>query len=118
MSKLDIKLNIVLMEKMLVNKLLNQTVELIHATKVIAAIKKLTQAHDILQINQEIMSKYGAEDKFCWDKAAVQDLEGISKELVVFHRIDFNPIFLIYSYNENISNLIDSLYANEKILNQ
>jgi hypothetical protein len=102
---------------MLVNKLLTQTIDLIHATKVIHAIKKLTTAHDILRINQEIIARYGEEDKFCWDKAAIKDLNFISKELIVYHREDFDPMFLIFSFTENVSNLVDTLYANDRVIN-
>lgn len=118
MAKIEDKLNIVLLEKMYINQLLNQTVTLIHSTYVIKAIKKLTQAHDILTLNQEIISKFKEQDKFCWDKAAVQDLSHISKELVVFHRTDFNPDLLVYDYSETVASFVDSLWENERVLNQ
>ncbi|MDB4330262.1 hypothetical protein N9948_00855 [bacterium] len=117
MSSIEDKLSIVLMERMIINKLLQQTVDLIHSTQVVPAIKKLTQAHDILTLNQEIIKKYSKKNKFCWDKAAVQDLSYLGKELVVCHRIDFDPALLVYSYNDGISNLVDSLYANDRIFN-
>ena len=111
-------LNLILLEKMIVSKLLTQTIDLIHSTKVIKAIKKLTQAYDILILNQEIIAKYSEKDKFCWDKAAVQDLNHISRELVVYHRIDFKPVSLVYNYNDSVTHLVDSLYANDRIYNQ
>jgi hypothetical protein len=112
---MDDKLNIIFLENILINKLLNQTVDLIHSTRAIAAIKKLTQAHDILEISKEVISKYSDKKDFLWDKAAIQDLDQLSKELVIYHRTDFNPIIKVYSFNENVSNLITSLYANDKI---
>lgn len=112
---MDDKLNIIFLENILINKLLNQTVDLIHCTREITAIKKLTQAHDILELSKEVISRYSAKNDFLWDKAAIQDLDQLSKELIIYHRTDFNPIVKIYSFNENVSNLIASLYANDKI---
>ena len=117
MSNIEDNLNILMMEKMIINKILNQTIDLIHATRVISAIKKLVDVYDILHINQEVISRFKEKEKFCWDKAAVQDLSQISKELIVYHRNDFDPIMLIFSFNQNISNLIDSLYANDRLVN-
>lgn len=111
------QLNKLLIEKMLINKLLNQTVDLIHSTSVIQAIKKLTQAYDILSLNQEILAKYSDVNKFCWDKAAVQDLSCLSKELVVLHRIDFDPMRKVYEYNDNVGNLVSVIYAADKMYN-
>ena len=117
MPNLEDNLNIIFIEKMLVTKLLTQTVDLIHATKTVPVIKKLTQAHDILTLNQEIIAKFGEKSKFCWDKAAVKDLNYISKELLVFHREEFDPIQLVFNYSNNVTNLINSLYENDRVMN-
>lgn len=114
MNKIEDKINVLFLENMLVNKLMVQAVDLIHCTKAIIAIKKLTQVYDILDINKQIIQKYRNHDEFYWDKAAIQDLNHITKELIVFHREDFNPVFKIYSFNENVSNFVSALYANEE----
>jgi predicted nucleotidyltransferase component of viral defense system len=115
MKKVEDKINVLFLENMLVNKLMVQALELIHCTKKIVAIKKLTQVYDILDLNKEIIQRYKKKEEFYWDKAAIQDLNHITKELIVFHREDFNPIFKIYHFNENVSNFVSALYANDEI---
>jgi hypothetical protein len=115
MNKIDDKINVLFLENMLVNKLMVQAVDLIHCTKAIIAIKKLTQVYDILDLNKKIIQLYKEKEEFYWDKAAIQDLNHITKELIVFHREDFNPIVKIYSFNENVSNFVTALYATDEL---
>jgi hypothetical protein len=93
-------------ETVLINRLLTDTVDLIHSTTVVPAIKKLTEAYDILNLNQEILDKFKESRQFCWDKGAIQDLNYIGKELVIYHRKDFNPEKKIYVYNTDIKKLV------------
>lgn len=68
-----------------------------------AAIKRLTKAYDILELNSEIEKSFARsiKDEFFWDVASLQDLKLIKQELVVYHQADFDPYeeFRKYSYN-------------------
>jgi len=97
-----------LYEHSLVQRLLTQSVDLIHCTRVIAAIKKLTEAHDILKMNRDILIKYSKDGEPCWDIPSIKDLRYIGHELVIYHQIDFNPKDELYSF----SNGLHTLYTN------
>lgn len=95
-------------ERQLLVKCLGQTINLIHCTKTIQAIKKLTTMYDILSINAEIENKYADSfsDDFYWDIASIHDLKQTKQELVVFHYTDFDPLKEFKSYNSNIDALV------------
>lgn len=109
--------NKIYIEQVLVERLLTQTIDLIHSTMVISAIKKLTQAYDILHLNQEIMKRFKESKQFCWDKGAVTDLDYIGKELVIYHRMDFTPEHIIYDYNGDIKKLVHVITVADRIYN-
>ena len=92
-------------ERQLVTKLKGDTVSLIHCTTNIPAIKKLTQAHEILDMNEVIYDKYSKPDEVCWDIASIQDLKTIGHELMVYYHTDFNPSEKVISYSNGLSSL-------------
>jgi len=80
-----------------------KTVELIHATSVIYAIKKLVSAHDIISLNLLIEKNFKEyEGSPPWDLAALKDLNHIRIELILYHRIDFSPMSLIDHYDNKM----------------
>lgn len=95
-------------ERQLLFKCLDQTVGLIHCTKAIEAIKRLTSMYDILSINAEIEEKYAKSfsDGFYWDIASIHDLKKTKQELVVYHYQDFDPLKEFKAYNSNIEALV------------
>jgi len=98
-----------LFEHALVQRLLTQSVDLIHCTRVIQAIKKLTEAHEILKMNREILMKYSKNGELCWDISSIKDLKYIGHELVVFHQVDFDPKDELYSFNNGLNTLFTSV---------
>jgi len=94
-----------LYEHMLVQKLLTQSIDLIHCTRVIKAIKKLTEAYEILKMNRDILINYSKDGELCWDFASLKDLKFIGHELMVYHQIDFDPKDKLYSFSEGVQTL-------------
>jgi len=94
-----------LFEHLLVQRLLAQSIDLIHCTRVIQAIKKLTKAYDILKMNRDILKKYSKEGEPCWDIPSITDLKYIGHELVLYHRIDFDSEKELYSFSNGVGNL-------------
>jgi len=98
-----------LFEHSLVQRLITQSVDLIHCTRVVDAIKKLTEAHDILKLNREILIKYSKAGEPCWDLSSIKDLKYIGHELMIYHQVDFNPKDELYSFNSGLSTLYISV---------
>lgn len=94
-----------LFEHSLVQRLITQSVDLIHCTRVIDAIKKLTEAHDILKMNREILMKYSKDGEPCWDISSIKDLKYIGHELFIYHQIDFDSKDELYSFNNGVNTL-------------
>ena len=94
-----------LFEHSLVQRLITQSVDLIHCTRVIDAIKKLTEAHDILKMNREILMKYSKDGEPCWDISSITDLKYIGHELVLYHRVDFDQRDELISFSNGVSTL-------------
>ena len=87
-------------------ELQNKTIELIHATTLYTAIKKLTGAYEIIDINLQIEKTFNDYRDFPpWDIPALTDLNQIRRELVVYHRKDFDPIFLLDRYSQRMNQL-------------
>lgn len=98
-------------ERQLLTKCMTQTIDLIHCTRVMDAIKKLTAAYDILELNIEIEKKYARsfDDNFFWDMGSIEDLKQIKSELFIFHNSDFDPILKYKSYDLNLHSLIKNV---------
>ena len=94
-------------EAQLVQKLSQDTLQLIHCTMQMAAIKKLVAAYDIMQINLEIHQKYTEfKHEFPWDTSTLSDLSKIRRELVVYYRPEFDPVATLDAYSTKMSYLL------------
>lgn len=95
-------------ERQLLVKCLDQTVNLIHCTRVMEAIKRLTTVYDILSLNVEIEKSYANvfRDEFFWDMGSIQDLKQTKQELFVYHYADFDPLKEFKNYGLNIDSLV------------
>lgn len=94
-------------EARLMKELNTQTVDLIHSTSVVDAMKKLLYAHDIITLNLEIQNKFG--DKYedpLWDVSALQDLSKIRRELMIYHISDFEPPLKLNKYSYKMGALL------------
>ncbi len=97
-------------EVAMMNDLQNNTVDLIHATSIVMAIKKLVSVYDIIDLNLHIEKTYRSyKDNPPWDLAALTDLNQLRRELFVYHKLDFNPVFLFEKYNQKMITLFRSI---------
>ena len=88
----------------------SKTIGLIHATSLIPAMKKLMAAYEIIDINLQIERNYiDYKDFPPWDIPALTDLNQIRRELIVYHRKDFEPIFLLDRYSNKMSQLFHNI---------
>ena len=85
-------------ENTLLKDLRDDSINLIHATRAIDAIKLLVDAHSILNLNLDIRRRWLSEDHPVWDTAALSDLRKINATLYLTYRIDFNPLEIIDLY--------------------
>jgi hypothetical protein len=94
-------------ESILMADLSDRTITLIKSTSVVPAIKRLVTAYDILTLNLEIEKKFREfRDGPPWDIHALQDLGQIRRELVVYHRADFDPVFMLDTYSSRMGTLL------------
>lgn len=94
-------------ETTLLRKLTVDTVQIIHLTNTIAAIKRLLHAHDMLHLTQEILDNYKSQfAEFVWDMPTISELDKVNRELIIYHRPDFKPIRRFDEYTTDLSKLI------------
>ena len=91
----------------LVQRLSVDTLQLIHCTNQIKAIKKLVTAHDIMQLNLEIYQKFSEfKHQFPWDLSTLSDLSQIRRELIVYYRWEFDPTTALDKYSTKLGILL------------
>jgi hypothetical protein len=96
-------------------ELQKNTVDLIHATSLIDAIKKLTVAYDIIELNLMIEKKFSDETEPPWDIPALSDLSRIRRELMVYHRPEFDPTVLLDKYSGNMIKLFNYIQVRKNL---
>ena len=90
----------------LITELARDTVDLIHRTDRIKAIKKLVEAHEILTLSLEIERRFPEfKDSPPWDQAALRDLDGIRIELMLHWLESFDPRQLLPRYYDKVGTL-------------
>jgi len=103
-------------EVLLMGKLKAKTIDLIHATMNMLAIKKLVSVYDIVDLNLEIEKKFNEyKDNPPWDIPALRDLNKIRIELILFHRMEFTPLGQIDMYNNNMVTLLKVIQMNRNL---
>ena len=92
-------------------KLLSEeTINVIHYTNAVAAIKRLLKIHDILDLNMYIQKNFKFnENETPWDISALRELNITRAEVFIYHHIDFNPYEKIYMYNNKLCSLLRKL---------
>ena len=88
-------------EVALIKELKEDSVQLIHATSLVVAIKKLITAYDIFHLNIEICTRFKLDDPV-WDLPSIIELKTIRRELIVYHRVDFEPTVLLDHYCDKL----------------
>lgn len=102
-------------EVVLMVELKKTTLELIHATTLIKAIKKLVVAYEIIELNLLIEKQFSEIEEPPWDIPALSDLSRIRRELVVYHRPDFNPSKLLDRYSGSMVSLFNCIQIRKKL---
>ena len=97
-------------EVLLLSDLKEDTLTLIHHTLVVQAIKRLVEAHDILDLALELERKH--EDFHCqppWAKALSQDLHSIRCDLLTRFSDAFKPPILLPRYYTKVGRLLSTM---------
>jgi len=103
-------------EVALMSDLKTNTLELIHATSLMEAIKKLVEAHDIIELNLNVEKLFSKEiQEPQWDIPALTDLSKIRRELIVYHRPDFTPTNLLDRYSTKMMKLFRCIQIRKKL---
>lgn len=95
-------------EKLLLTELKTETVRLIHVCQHVDPIKKLIECHDILKLTFEINEKFPVlppAPPQC-DEPALLHLKMLTRELFVYHRLDFRPPSVFLNYTDKILRLL------------
>ena len=103
-------------EVALLGTLKTKTIDLIHSTINMNAIKKLIVIYDIVDLNLEIEKRFkDYQDNPPWDISALRELNKIRIELIVFYRVAFTPLGLIDKYNDSMVTLLKVIQMNRKL---
>jgi uncharacterized protein (DUF1778 family) len=93
-------------EVALMADLQKSTLDLMHATSLFKAIKKLVEAYEIIDLNLEIEKRFTTQlDDPPWDLDALGELSKIRRELVIYYRPDFHPTILLDKYSSKMHSL-------------
>lgn len=99
-------LRVIYSEEGLMRDLQADSVLLIRHTTVVPAIKKLVYAHDIVSLNLDVLHKYGFEfQEPIWDLSSLSELSQVRRELLVYHRVDFDPEQQLELYGRKMAQL-------------
>lgn len=102
-------------EVAIMTELQKDTVALIHATSFMNPIKKLVDAHEIISLNLTIEASFSEYDDPPWDIPALSDLSSLRRELVIYHRTDFNPSVLMDQYSMKMIKLFRHIHTRKKL---
>ena len=94
-------------DKKVLSELRVDTIDLIHCTNTINAIKKLTYAYEIINLNLEVRKRFPDEDN--WDICSISDLKRTKAELLIYHHTDFKPRNKLVMYGKKITNLVQNI---------
>ena len=90
----------------MVKALRDQTIELIHTTNDIHAIKKLIELHDLLHLNVLIQEHFKYDDPPLWDLSALKAINHARVELLLFHQNDL-PARPLAAFNGKAMTLLN-----------
>lgn len=88
------------------NLILRDTIDLIHATDQIQAIKRLITVNEIITLNLNVQRDFGGSDDIVWDLCALSDLKRHRHEMIVYHSRDFNPPLLLKKFADRSQKLL------------
>lgn len=93
-------------EVAMVKALREQTIELIHMTNNINAIKKLIDLHDLFHLNILIQEHFKSEDPPLWDLSALKSINHARLEIVLYHQNDI-PARPLAAFNSKALTLLN-----------
>ena len=90
----------------LMSELAQDTMTMIHATSDIKPIKRLVEAHDIIQVSLDIEKTFPEFKGFPpWEKSAMRDLNSIRIDLMLHWIEAFTPKSLVQYYYGKVGTL-------------
>lgn len=92
-------------EEGIMRDLQSESVVLIRHTTAIPAIKKVVEAHDIVSLNLGVMQIYSTINEPIWDLGSLQELSKIRRELLIYHKLDFDPEQKLELYGKKMAQL-------------
>lgn len=101
-------------EQKLVSELVEDSIDLVHGTRKVAAIKLILTIYDLLSLNLRLIDQYKELGRahnelgnfLFWDRASLKELNYSRCALVLYHRPDFTPISLLDHFNVKAARLI------------
>jgi hypothetical protein len=96
-------------ETKMLQDLSQETVQLVHCTDVISAIKKLIATYELLEMAEKtlvVFKEISPGKPIIWDIPVVQEMDKLRRELVIYHRQDFTPIRKFDNYASNFHKLV------------
>jgi len=93
-------------EVALVKALRDTTLDLIHTTNDIHAIKKLIELHDLFHLNVLIQEHFKDDDPPLWDLSALKAINHARLELLLFHQNDL-PARPLAAFNGKAMTLLN-----------
>jgi hypothetical protein len=94
----------------LLEDLISETICLIHHTKVVNAIKKLVDAHDILDLTLRIEQNYiEYNHQPPWDTSTSKELDFIRCDLIAHHADAFKPEILLPRYYHKVGSFLNTM---------
>ena len=94
----------------LLEDLIGDTVMLIRHTAVVSAIKKLINAHDLLELTLHIERSYQQYNhQPPWTTSTSRELDVIRSYLVAHHADAFKPTILLPRYYRKVGSLLETM---------
>lgn len=100
-------MQIISFEGKLLSNLISETVLLIHHTKVVNAIKRLVDAHDVLDLALKLEQEFSPHPP--WNLATSEHLHDIRCELLARYADAFKPTILLPKYYHNVGRLLTTM---------
>lgn len=91
------------------NLILRDTIDLIHATDQIQAIKRCITVNEIITLNLNVQRDFGGSEDIVWDICALSDLKRHRHEMIVYHSRDFNPPVLLKRFADRAQKLLTTI---------
>jgi hypothetical protein len=91
-------------ETNLLIELKGDTITLVRMATQAQPMKILLTIHDIIELNLDIKFRFPKETS--WDKSSIEHMKTVKRELYIYHRNDFTPVYSFDKYNEKMETFL------------